>query len=262
MQEISRRSIHIESCFLIVVHHHIPHRLRTQNSTLNLDYNISDYFATIRFILLQNLVCLFLIIFGSVSSRAATIPAPATFLENNRTIVARAFQVINSNDYWHDIMRTGKVQRFPGVFWTSFPTSGVSISQQGFLQAKEWAKRYFGVDRFVMFDTASDTYMALNTIDDHCNAPSEPQYNLQVRRMSKAFAGSVYGTAYVVMPDDTPSYPDSVWSVWEWPTITRNPVMEYVVRVSLPSGRQRMLWSRRDGPRGPPPPYGRRKFRV
>ncbi|KAL8786902.1 MAG: hypothetical protein Q9213_002533 [Squamulea squamosa] len=175
----------------------------------------------------------------------------------------RRYDVISSSEYWRDIIMTGKVQRSPGVFWTSFPTSDAPINQQGFMQTRAWARGFFGSpNAFVMYDTASDTYVAINTIENPCDGPSEAEFNLQVRRMSKAFAAAVSGTAYLVMPDDAPIYPESVWSVWEFPMVTRNPAMDQVIRVEVPSGRQSILWSRNDGPRGQPPPPGRKKMKA
>ncbi|KAL8913766.1 MAG: hypothetical protein Q9171_001500 [Xanthocarpia ochracea] len=206
------------------------------------------------------------IIFGLTFLIAATTSAPALPQDHKSTLegakLVRRYDVIISIDYWHDIMRTGKVQTRPGVFWTSFPTSN-PITKQGFLSTRGWARNYFGSDDgFVMFNTASDTYVDLNSITDECDAPTEAEFNLQVRRMSKAFAAAVHSVAYLVMPDDAPLYPGSVWSVWEWPMLTRNNLMDMVIRVYVPSGRQSLFWNRLDGPGGQPAPPGRRKIKA
>ena len=195
------------------------------------------------------------------------IPSSLAVRQNhNKTLEAprlvRRYDVVRSDDYRDDCLRTGKVQRLPAIFWTSFPTRDVPISQQGYSVATSWAKSFFGSrDAFVTYDSASDTFVDLNSVFG-CDGPTEEEYKLQVARLSKGYSAAVHGIAYLVMPDDAPLYPESVWTIWEWPTITRNPFMEEVILVYLPSRRQTLFWARRDGPRGVPAPPGRKKSKA
>ena len=213
-------------------------------------------------------IACYFIIFAFISYFATAAPSSAEHQDYTTTLevskLVRRYDVVSSDQYRDDCLRTGKVQRVPGLFWTSFPTSG-PINQQGYLVATAWAREYFGSrDNFVTYATASDTYNALNTINDHCDAPTEAEMALQVRRISKGYSAAVRGTAYLAMPDGANFYPESVWCGWEWPTITRNPEMEEVIIVFLPSERKTLLWAKRDGPkpRCVEAPPGRRKVKA
>lgn len=213
-------------------------------------------------------IACYFVVFAFISFLAAAAPSRAEHQDHTTTLEApklvRRYNVVSSEQYRDDCLRTGKVQRVPGIFWTSFPTSG-TISQQGYLTATTWARNFFGSrENFVTYATASDTYGDLNTINDECDAPTEEEMALQVRRLSKGYSAAVHGKAYLVMPDGANFYPQSVWSVWEWPTITRNPEMEEVIIVFLPSGQQTLLWARRDGPKpvGVEAPPGRRRVKA
>lgn len=213
---------------------------------------------------LRNTVVILLLLFG----HALTLPAITSSepdasnyidrLENTKLIPR--YNVISTEDYFRDILQTAKVYSFPGVFWTSYPRD-VPMVQQGFCKSRAWARETFGRDRFVMYDTASDTYPAIMS-PANCDWPTDEQDTLRVQHMSKAFAAAVYGTAYLVMPDDAPVYPESYWAIFQWPLITRNQFVERVIRVELPSKRQSVFWSRGDGPRGTMPPPGRKKIKA
>lgn len=200
-----------------------------------------------------------LVTFCLSSSFSATLSAPTSPTRPDTalrsSILVPRYDVVSTEQYWADILRTGKVYSFPGVFWTSYATGW-----EGFFAARNWGKQYFGRKGFVMYDTASDTYQAIMTIDP-CDPATTAQDILRVQHMSKAFAASVYGTAYLAMPDNAPVYPGSVWSESEWPVITRNRLVLRVIRVDLPSGRQSLFWAREDGPRGTTPPPGKRKIK-
>ena len=211
----------------------------------------------------------YFIIVGLISCLATLAPAYAVTKDHNKILedptLVRRYDVVSSEQYRNDCLRAGRVQRLPGVFWTSFPTKEVPLNKQGFLTTRAWGKSYFGsADAFVMYDTASNTFQALNQVDEICDMPTPAEYALQTRRISKGFAAACHGTAYLLMPDGASFNFESVWYVWEWPTLTRNPAMEELITVFYPSGVQFTSWKRMDGPKpqGINAPPGRRKIKA
>ncbi|KAL8811138.1 MAG: hypothetical protein Q9200_002048 [Gallowayella weberi] len=175
----------------------------------------------------------------------------------NATLVRR-YHVVTTEDYEGDILRTGKVYSRPAVFWTSFPRSG-PIRDQGFMTTRAWARKTFGENGFVTYDSASDTFEKIMT---PCDIPTTEQDTLRVQHMSKAFGRAAYGVVYMLKPDDRPIYDSSVWAVFEWPELTRNRLVVRVIQVGIPSEQQTVLWSLGDGPKGKEPPPGRRRIKV
>ncbi|KAL8928978.1 MAG: hypothetical protein Q9208_001421 [Pyrenodesmia sp. 3 TL-2023] len=213
---------------------------------------------------MRNIVIILLLLFGHVLTFPATTSSEPDVSNQNDTVKATKliprYNVVSTEDYFRDILQTAKVYSFPGVFWTSYPRD-IPMVQQGFWKAREWAREMFGRDRFVMYDTVSDTFPLIMS-PPNCDWPTDEQDTLRVQHMSKAFAAAVYGTAYLVMPDDAPVYPESYWTIFEWPLITRNRFVERVIRVDLPSERQSVFWSKGDGHRGTTPPPGKREIKA
>ncbi|KAL8798000.1 MAG: hypothetical protein Q9182_007048 [Xanthomendoza sp. 2 TL-2023] len=178
-----------------------------------------------------------------------TVPKDATLV--------RRYHVITTEEYEGDIRRTGKVYSLPAVFWTSFPRSG-PIREQGFMTSKTWAKKTFGEKGFVMYDTASDTYVEIMS---PCDVPTTEQDILRVQHMSRAFGRAAYGVVYMLKPDDKPIYDTSIWAIFEWPELTRNHLVEKVIQVGIPSEQQTVLWRFGDGPKGDEPPPGKRRIK-
>lgn len=116
---------------------------------------------TMRVSLGRCIICYF-VIFALLSCLAVTATSLEVSQGHNTTHAApeliRRYNVVSSERYRDDCLRTGKMQRVPAIFWTSFPTENVPMNEQGYLSAVRWARGFFGSrDAFVTYDSVSDT---------------------------------------------------------------------------------------------------------
>lgn len=101
---------------------------------------------------LRGILCISSTLFGHAFTLLASSAEDDTSKQifNHRGVaLAPRYDVVSAEDYWRDILNTGRVYTYPGVFWTSYPHDG-PITQQGFWTARTWARQKFGRTGFVM----------------------------------------------------------------------------------------------------------------
>ena len=145
------------------------------------------------------------------------------------------------------------------IFWSTFPYKG-PVFQQGYFSALGWAETKWGdrCNNFALYSdpmTDEDFRQIYSTPKN--DMPTDEQDELRTKHMSKAFARVVKGTIWLVTQDGLMPEPQSTWSTWEFPVITRRGQVDKVMRVELPSGRETVFWTKADGVRGSPPPPGK-----
>jgi len=149
----------------------------------------------------------------------------------------------------------------PGIFFTGYP-----ITQD---EALKWARPYFeerGM-RFTFFDNViTPTWVEWIQFWIIVKRPLEIplerslQYmDMMLKHKSQALAEQARGDAYLVVKDDfvtdsTSWDPTRTWGGWEWPALTRNPLINTIYRVRPITGSEpRVIWRREDGPQGVEP---------
>ena len=149
--------------------------------------------------------------------------------------------------------------KLPAVFLTTFSEPRLPINQQGFLTARRWAAATWGSRcSFMLYsDTMTDDDFHELMSTPLSDTPTDVQNMLRTYHMSKAFARSVRGTIWLLTRDGLMPDPNSVWSIWKFPVITRRGQVDKVMRVEYPSGRETVFWKMADGVRGQPPPPGK-----
>lgn len=165
----------------------------------------------------------------------------------------------STDEIYAMIQRADVIGDRPAVFWTTFPNSGVPVRQQGYMTARDWATQKFGARcNFVLYNQAlaDEDFARIFSANRH-DEPNEEENLLRVRHTSKAFARSVKGTVWLLVMDGKMPRPESTWSVWEFPVITRRGKVDQVIMVEYPSGRETVFWDRSQGVRGSPPPPGK-----
>jgi len=140
----------------------------------------------------------------------------------------------------------GQVGTKLSIFWTSwygYPGG------QPYRTVVQWGTTKFGGRcNFNMYtDMMADVdYRRLNSM-----ARGSAEDEMAINHFSKAFARRSKGIVYVVVPDGRQPGDDSVWAVWEAPTITRMPLTDSadkIVQVEYPSGRETTLWTKGGAP--------------
>lgn len=137
------------------------------------------------------------------------------------------------------------------VFWSG-------LGNAGYITARNWGLQKFGSrNRFALYNECVDgsVYQKWNT-----QAPTPLQNEQLIERMSGAFAWATReAIVYMLKSDHDTIRPSSTWLKLELPTLTRNPHVERIIQVSMPSGRQTELWKKGQGRIGPSPVLARRQ---
>lgn len=164
-------------------------------------------------------------------------------------------RVMSTDEMTAMIDRGGQLANKNSVFWTGYPYEDPRMP---YYIARNWAREKFSQCGFAMYDNAwtDDDYRRINNADPN-DPPTTANDELTIQHMSKAFARRSAGTVYVMVPDGQNPNPTSVWSVWEYPTLTRNQRVDKIIRVGWPSKREVPIWWRGNPPQGETAPPGK-----
>lgn len=154
------------------------------------------------------------------------------------------------------IQEKNVVGNYPSLFYTSW--GGIGDGSLGVQGTKLWAQNNI-CGRFVDFDGIVTTAYMLTTESaiekpfgkDGLNLPSEEKAKIVdpfLKNLSQAFAEETAGEAYVIVPKGVDFYPDSAWTGWEYPALTRNRRVEKIWKVELDASDPSQF-----GPGGNPP---------
>ena len=166
------------------------------------------------------------------------------------------------------IQKKGVVGRFPSMFYTSW--GGIGDGSLGVEGTKLWASQNI-CGRVVDFDGITlgpYQYVVESALlkpfgKDGLNLPEEEQKQIVdpfLKNLSQAFAEQSAGEAYVFVPKGVDFQPDSAWTGWEYPALTRNDKIDKIWKVELdhsdesqfmprngrPQGVQTLLWTKGD----------------
>jgi len=131
------------------------------------------------------------------------------------------------------IDRGGQLPNKNSVFWTGWPYEDPRMP---YIIARNWAREKFSQCGFAMYDAAwtDHDYRRINTADPN-DPPNSEGDKLNIQHMFKVFERRSTGTVYVVVPDGQNPNPTSIWSAWEYPTLTRNQRIDKIIRVGWTS---------------------------
>ena len=168
-----------------------------------------------------------------------------------------------------EIQKKGVVGRFPSMFYTSW--GGIGDGSLGVEGTKLWASQNI-CGRVVDFDGITVgvyQYIVESAVlkpfgKDGLNLPADEQKEILdpfLKNLSQAFAEQSAGEAYVFVPKGVDFQPDSAWTGWEYPALTRNDKIDKIWKVELdhsdpsqfvpggrPQGGKTLLWSKGDAP--------------
>jgi len=152
----------------------------------------------------------------------------------------------------------------PNLFWSG--------SEVTFEDAEEWARRHFRGGRFMdarqvlKYREVSQWYKAESFwIAASMDPRASVEHGKHFRKMldghaSQAYAEVVAGDAYLAIkdgdvPDDRSWSLNHVWGAYEWPALTRNPLVERIFRVDpfVLDAKPRLIWTQAQGPQGVKP---------
>ena len=170
------------------------------------------------------------------------------------------------------IQQKGVVGRFPSMFYTSW--GGIGDKTYGVQGTKLWASQNV-CGRFVDFDgivVRVYHYVVESAVlkpfgEDGLNLSDEEQKQIMdpfLKNLSQAFAEQSAGEAYVFTPQGVDFQPNSAWTGWEYPALTRNKRITKIWQVALdtsdpsqfkppggkPQGVKTLLWTQGDPPSG------------
>lgn len=138
------------------------------------------------------------------------------------------------------IDKHGQVGKKPSVFWTSFYQYP---GPEAYRRVREWGNQKFGgrCNYKLYTDLLADSdYQEMMSV-----TRTTEEQNLLIRHMSKAFARRSKGTVYLLIPEGQQPGDDSVWKLWEAPTLTRRPEwVDEIIRVDFPSGKEESFWKK------------------
>ena len=169
-----------------------------------------------------------------------------------------------------EIQKKNVVGKFPSLFYTSW--GGIGDGSLGVEGTKLWAAQNI-CGRVVDFDgivVSVYHYTVEKAVlqpfgKDGLNLPQEEQAQILdpfLKNLSQAFAEQSAGEAYVFVPKGVGFQPNSAWTGWEYPALTRNKRIDHVWKVELdysdpsqfvvpdgrPQGVKTLLWTQGDGP--------------
>ena len=168
------------------------------------------------------------------------------------------------------IQKKGVVGKYPSLFYTSW--SNIGLGKIGYQGAGAWAKKNI-CGRFVDFGAATTSGYQIS-VETALLRPFGPagldleDEDLEkirdpfLKNLSQAFAEQSTGDAYVVVPQGVDFHPDSAWTGWEYPALTRNVNINIIWKVELdysdqslfvtvgagPPGVKTLLWQKGDPP--------------
>ena len=167
------------------------------------------------------------------------------------------------------IQKKGVVGRFPSMFYTSW--GGIGDGTFGVEGTKLWASQNI-CGRVVDFDgiTVSTYHYVVESAvlksfgKDGLNLSADEQKEILdpfLKNLSQAFAEQSAGEAYVFVPKGVDFQPDSAWTGWEYPALTRNDKIDKIWKIELdhsdpaqfqpggkPQGVKTLLWKKGDAP--------------
>lgn len=186
---------------------------------------------------------------------SGTLDIPQTLDSRHFSSLYPRARVFSTEEMTTMIDQGGLMVNKKSIFWTGWPWNNPRLP---YFLARDWANEKFPDCSTIMYDrafTASD-YSRMNTADLN-DPPTTEDYQLTLQHMSKAFTRRSSGVVYVVIPDGQNPNPTSVWSVWEYPTLTRNQRIDKIVRVGFPSKQEVPIWWRGNPPQGETAPPGK-----
>ena len=169
-----------------------------------------------------------------------------------------------------EIQKKGVVGKYPSMFYTSW--GGIGDGSLGVEGTKLWASQNI-CGRVVDFDgiTVSVYQYIVETAvlkpfgKNGLNLPEDEQKQILdpfLKNLSQAFAEQSAGEAYVFVPKGVDFQPNSAWTGWEYPALTRNDQITKIWKVELdfsdpsqfqppdgkPQGVKTVLWTQGDPP--------------
>ena len=169
-----------------------------------------------------------------------------------------------------EIQKKGAVGKYPSMFYTSW--GGIGDGSLGIEGTKLWASQNI-CGRVVDFDGITVSvyqYIVESALlkpfgKDGLNLPEDEQKQILdpfLKNLSQAFAEQSAGEAYVFVPKGIDFQPDSTWTGWEYPALTRNDLITKIWKVELdysdpsqfqppdgkPQGVKTVLWTKGDPP--------------
>ncbi|MCJ1348808.1 hypothetical protein MMC31_007041 [Peltigera leucophlebia] len=169
-----------------------------------------------------------------------------------------------------EIQKKGVVGKYPSMFYTSW--GGIGDGSFGVQGTKLWASQNI-CTRVVDFDgiTVVTYHYAVESAvlkpfgKDGLNLPEDEQKQILdpfLKNLSQAFAEQSAGEAYVFVPKVVDFQPNSAWTGWEYPALTRNDQITKIWKVELdysdpsqfqppngkPQGVKTVLWTKGDPP--------------
>lgn len=171
------------------------------------------------------------------------------------SLLYKRAKVFSTEEMTTMIDQGGQMIDKKSVFWTGWPWNSPRFP---YTIAKGWAGERFPDCSAIMYNKAwtDSDFTRMNTVDEN-DPPTEKDYQLGIQHMSKAFARRSTGVVYVVIPDGQNPNPTSIWSVWEYPTLTRNQKVDKIIRVGWPSKIEVPIWWRGNPPQGETAPPGK-----
>ena len=169
-----------------------------------------------------------------------------------------------------EIQKKGVVGKYPSMFYTSW--GGIGDGSFGIEGTKLWAAQNI-CGRVVDFDgivVSVYHYVVESALlkpfgKDGLNLPEDEQKQILdpfLKNLSQAFAEQSAGDVYVFVPQGVDFQPNSAWTGWEYPALTRNPNVNIIWKVELdysdssqfvppdgkPKGVKTLLWQKGDPP--------------
>lgn len=179
-----------------------------------------------------------------------------------------------------EIQKKGVVGKYPSMFYTSW--GGIGDGSFGVEGTKLWASQNI-CSRVVDFDGITVgvyQYVVESAVlkpfgKDGLNLPEDEQKQILdpfLKNLSQAFAEQSAGEAYVFVPKGIDFQPNSAWTGWEYPALTRNKEITIIYKVELdysdpkhfippdgkPQGVKTVLWTKGDPPSATEPKGTRR----
>ena len=151
----------------------------------------------------------------------------------------------------HKIQAGGQMAGKVSIFWSSYPGSNA-----GYRAAKLYGQAVHPC-KWVLYDGSlpHEDYAYFTSVNpDDPPTPQQSEQKIQV--ISAAYAQQSAGKVYVLVPDNQAFRPNSVWTNYEFPNLTRNPAVTSIVLLRDSAYTEEIIWRSSQGPQGAWPPPG------